>query len=258
MSNDLLFEMKDQTVFLTLNREARRNAISREMIADLTTCLDRVDRDDKVRAVCITGAGSRAFCAGADLSGSLTEEGGDRLSASRNYAELLKKLSWFKKPLVARVNGPCLAGGLGLMLSCDIVIARDDAFFCTPEVGVGIFPMMIGALLYRNLGRKKATEMVLTGRKIPAFEAEKMGLITRAVSPDILDQEVQTLLQKIVSKSPMAMQIGKEAFRTMSDMVFDDAVDYLCEALDRVAATEDAAEGMSAFMEKREPIFKGK
>jgi len=202
MSNDLLFEIKEQTVYLTLNREARRNAISQEMIADLMTCLGKVGQDNDVRAVCITGAGSKAFCAGADLSGNLTQEGGDALPGSEQYAELLKKLSRFKKPLVARVNGPCLAGGLGLMLSCDIVIARDDAFFCTPEVGVGIFPMMIGALLYRNLGRKKATEMVLTGRRVPAPEAEKMGLITRAVPPVNLDREVQELLRRIASKSP--------------------------------------------------------
>jgi enoyl-CoA hydratase/carnithine racemase len=182
MSNDLLFEMKDRTVYLTLNREARRNAISREMIADLMTSLDRVAQDKDVRAVCITGAGSKAFCAGADLSGSLADEGGDKPPGARNYAELLKKLSWFKKPLVARVNGPCLAGGLGLMLSCDIVIARDDAFFCTPEVGVGIFPMMIGALLYRNLGRKKATEMVLTGRRFSPDERSRLPRLKKWVS----------------------------------------------------------------------------
>jgi len=144
------------------------------------------------------------------------------------------------------------------MLSCDIVIARNDAFFSTPEVNVGIFPMMVGALLYRNVGRKKALDMVLTGRKVSATEAEGMGLISRAVEPDRLDQEVQETLKLLTSKSPIGMRIGKEAFYAMSDMPFEEAVDYLCEALGRAISTEDAMEGMMAFIQKREPKFKGK
>jgi len=155
-------------------------------------------------------------------------------------------------------NGPCLAGGLGLMLSCDIIIARDDAYFCTPEANVGIFPMMVGALLYQNVSRKKAVEMVLTGRKVPAPEAEAMGLITRAVDPAALDKTIGETLDLLTSKSPIGTRIGKHAFRTMMDMEFDHAVDYLCEALGKVIATEDAMEGMRAFMEKRKPRFQGK
>ena len=144
------------------------------------------------------------------------------------------------------------------MLSCDIVIARNDTFFRTPEVNVGLFPMMIGALLYRNVGRKKAMDMVLTGRKVWAPEAEAMGLITRAVDPASLDQEVEKTLDLLTSKSPIGTRIGKDAFRAMSDMPFDEAVDHLCEALNRVLCTEDAAEGMAAFIQKRTPEFKGK
>jgi len=154
MNDDLLYEVKDRTAFLTINRESRRNAISQEMITGFLDCLDRADRDDNVYALCITGKGEKAFCSGADLAFTLAKEGEDRLSGTRNYAELLKKMARLGKPLVARVNGPCLAGGLGLMLSCDIVIARNDTFFRTPEVNVGIFPMMVGALLYRNVNRK--------------------------------------------------------------------------------------------------------
>ena len=211
-----------------------------------------------MRAVCITGVGEKAFCSGADLATTLGKEEEDGLSGARNYAELLKKMARFGKPLIARVNGPCLAGGMGLMLSCDIAIARNDVFFCTPEVNVGIFPMMVGALLYRNVNRKKAIDMVLTGRRIPATDAENMGLITQAVEPERLDEEVWKTLNLLTSKSPIGIRIGKEAFRSMGDMAFEDAVDYLCKALGRAISTEDAREGIMAFMEKREPKFKGR
>ena len=258
MSEDLLYKVKDSVAWMTINREPRRNAISQEMITAFMDYLNRADEDEGVGAVCITGAGEKAFCSGADLAVTLSGEGQDRLAGPRNYAGLLKSMAGYGKPLLARVNGPCLAGGIGLMLSCDIVIARNDTFFRTPEVNVGIFPMMVGALLYRNVGRKKAIDMVLTGRKIPAPEAEHMGLITRAVEPERLDNEVQETLKLLTSKSPIGMRIGKEAFRTMSDMPFDEAVDYLCEALGRAISTEDAMEGMMAFMQKREPTFKGR
>ena len=258
MTEDLLYELKEGTAFLTINRESRRNAISQEMIVGFLDCLDRADQDSDVFAVCITGAGEKAFCSGADLAVTLAKEGKDPLPGARNYAKLLKKMAQFGKPFVARVNGPCLAGGLGLMLSCDIVIARNDLFFSTPEVNVGIFPMMVGALLYRNVSRKKAMDMVLTGRKIPATEAESMGLITRAVEPERLDHEIQETLRLLTSKSPIGMRIGKEAFHAMSDMPFEEAIDYLCEALGKAVSTEDAMEGMMAFMQKREPKFKGK
>jgi enoyl-CoA hydratase/carnithine racemase len=160
--------------------------------------------------------------------------------------------------MVARVNGPCLAGGIGLMLSCDIVIARNDTFFCTPEVNVGIFPMMIAAMMYRDLSWKKATEMALTGRRILALEAENIGLITRAVEPSRLDQEVQELLKLLTSKSSVGLRIGKQAVRAIRDMCFDEAVDYLRDSLFALLSTADAREGIVAFMEKREPKFKGR
>lgn len=255
---DLLYELKDHVAFLTINREDRRNSISQEMLLSFLDYLSAVDQDEEIRAVCLTGTGEKAFCSGADLGTTLAEEGADRLSGPRNYARLLKEMAKFGKPLVARVNGPCLAGGIGLMLSCDIIIARNDTFFCTPEVNVGIFPMMVGSLLYRNVLRKKALDMVLTGRKIPAPEAEIMGLITRAVDPGSLDDEIQNTLKLLTSKSPIGTRIGKDAFRTMSDMPFEEAVDYLCEALGRVISTQDAVEGMTAFLQKRAPKFTGK
>ncbi len=258
MTEDLLYELKGPVAFLTINRESRRNAISQEMILGFLKNLQETEENSDVRAVCISGTGDRAFCSGADLAVTLAGKGGDRLEGARNYARLLKRMSRFSKPLVARVNGPCLAGGLGIMLSCDIVIARNDAYFRTPEVNVGIFPIMIGALLYRNVGRKKAMDMVLTGRKVQAMEAEAMGLITRAVAPEDLEKEVNGTLDLLAGKSPIGTRIGKESFRAMSDMALDDAIDYLCEALGKAIVTEDAMEGMMAFMEKRKPNFKGK
>jgi len=257
MSNDLLYEVRDRVAFLTINREDRRNAISQKMILSFLDRLADVDQDNQIGAVCLTGAGEKAFCSGADLGVTLAEQGENPMSGPRNYARLLKQMAKCGKPIVARVNGPCLAGGMGLMLSCDIVIARNDAYFRTPEVNVGIFPMMVGALLYRNLPRKMAVDMALTGRKISAPEAERMGMITRAVVPDRLDIEVEDTLKMLVSKSPIGTRIGKEAFRAMSDMPFEDAVDYLCEALGRVISTQDALEGMTAFLQKRPPKFTG-
>jgi enoyl-CoA hydratase/carnithine racemase len=258
MNDDLLYEVRDRTAFLTINREDRRNAITQEMMARLDECLDLADGDENVRALCLTARGDRAFCSGADLGLTLAGEGGDRLAGARNYAALLKKMSRFGKPSVARVNGACLAGGLGLMLSCDIAIARRDVSFWTPEVNVGIFPMMVGALLIRHVGWKKMMDMVLTGRKVTAPEAERIGLISRAVAPESLDEEVREVLKGLTSKSPIGLWIGKEAFRTMAERPFEDAVDYLCEALGRAVATEDAREGMQAFIEKREPNFRGR
>jgi enoyl-CoA hydratase/carnithine racemase len=258
MGEELLYSVKDRICRITINREARRNAVNLQMILDFLAYLERADHDPEVRVVCITGAGEKAFCSGADLMSTLGGGDEDRMTGPKKYAELLKSLAVFGKPLVARVNGPCLAGGLGIMLSCDIVIARDDAVFFTPEVNVGIFPMMVGALLFRNVGRKKAMEMALTGRKIPAQEAERIGLITRAVPAASLDTEVEKTLEVLRSKSPVGLRMGKDAFNAMEDLPLDEAIDLLCDALGRVVQTEDAAEGMLAFLEKREPDFKGR
>ena len=258
MSEDLLYTVKDYVATFTLNREARRNAISQEMITAFHHYLDQADQDETIRAVCVTGAGDKSFCAGADLLVTLTREDEDRLAGAQNYAALLKKIVRFNKPVVARVNGACLAGGLGLMLACDIVIARRDAAFWTPEVNVGIFPMMVGALLMRHLSPKKVMDMVLTGRKIKAPEAEQIGLISRAVEVEKFDQEVEATLNLLASKSPIGLRIGKEAFYAAGDLPFEEAVDYLCLALGRAISTEDAMEGMTAFIEKREPKFKGR
>jgi enoyl-CoA hydratase/carnithine racemase len=239
----------------TINREDQRNALSLETISLFLEHLETAENKADVRVICITGAGNRAFCAGADLGDAAT---GSIEGGFRTYAQLLKRLCSYPKPVVARVNGHCMAGGMGLMLACDIVIATDKARFGTPEVNVGLFPMMIGALIYRNVLRKKAMEMVLLGERFTAVQAREMGLVSKVVAADQLDTEVDATLQKLAGKSPIGMKIGKEAFYAMADMPFERAVDFLAGKIAEVAATEDAREGIMAFLEKRTPVFKGK
>ena len=251
----LLYQVENNIATLTINREDRRNAISIETINLFLQHLDEAERDPAVRVILITGAGEKAFCAGADLGG---DPDGKIQTGFESYAQLLKRLSGYPKPVVARVNGACMAGGMGFMLACDIVIARNDAQFGTPEVNVGLWPMMIGALIYRNTLRKKAMEMVLLGERLNADQALAMGLITRAVPADRLDAEVNGVTRSLSQKSPIGMKIGKEAFYAMADMPFEKAVDYLSGKIAEVASTADAREGIMAFIEKRKPEFKGK
>ncbi len=250
----LLYQVKSNIASLTINREDRRNAISMETINLFLQYLDQAATDPAVRVILITGAGDKAFCAGADLGGAAA---GKIQEGFKSYARLLKRLSGYPKPVVARVNGACMAGGMGFMLACDIVIARNDAKFGTPEVNVGLWPMMIGALIFRNALRKKAMEMVLLGERLNADQAQEMGLITRAVPADRLDDEVNRVLLSLAEKSPSGMKIGKEAFYAMADMPFEEAVDFLSGKIAEVASTEDAREGIMAFIEKRKPVFKG-
>lgn len=251
----LLYRVDGNIAKFTINREQQRNALSAEAILLFLKYLDGAEENEDVRVILVTGAGDKAFCAGADLG---SAAGGEIGEGFRNYARLLKSLAGYPKPVVAKINGYCLAGGMGLMLACDIVISRNDTKFGTPEVNVGLFPMMIGALIYRNVLRKKAMEMVLLGEKLNSKQALEMGLITCSVPPEKLDAEVDQRLKNLAEKSPIGMKIGKEAFYAMADMPFEAAIDFLSGKIAEVAATEDAKEGITAFLEKRKPVFKGK
>ncbi|MBU0513730.1 MAG: enoyl-CoA hydratase/isomerase family protein [Proteobacteria bacterium] len=256
MSDDLLFEVRGNVAWLTINRPEKRNSISLEMIDAWHEYLDQIQEDDSVRVVGVTGAGDKVFCAGADLG--TTMVGQEIQAGAAKYAGLLKRMARFSKVLVAKVNGHCVAGGLGLMLACDIVYAREGTRFGTPEVNVGLFPMMVAALLFRTVGRMKAREMVYTARMYPAAEAEAMGLITRTISAEEFDAAVDETLARITAKGPLALTMGRRAVAEIEDMGLDDALDFLCRQLGEVVATEDAKEGMLAFLQKREPVWKNR
>lgn len=253
--SDLIYEDKEKVAWITINRESRRNAVSLEMIDSFFQYLEQAAANDAVRVVCLTASGDKAFCSGADLAAAGPE---GPFAGARKYAALLKRMAEFPKPLIAKVNGHCIAGGLGFMLSCDLVYARNDAKFGTPEVNVGLFPMMVAALVFRNATRKKASEMIYTAKMISAAEAEQIGLITRAVPQDDLDLVVNESLCAIAAKAPLAVQLGRKALAVAQDMDLHGAIDYLCGQLGVVAATEDALEGMTAFVQKREPVWKGR
>jgi enoyl-CoA hydratase/carnithine racemase len=257
MEEHLLYDVKDHAALITINREAQRNAITAEAIRLFMDYLDRAESDDSVRAVLVTGTGDKAFCSGADLGRAMGGDSGDALAAFKQYAAVLKRLAAFPKPTVARVNGSCLAGGTGFMLACDIVIAGSHARFGTPEVNVGLFPMMIGALIFRNVPRKKAMEMILLGERLTADQALSMGMVTRVVPPEGLDMETENVLKSLAGKSPIGLSIGKRAFHAVADLPLEESMDYLAEKLLAVASTEDAVEGITAFLEKRPPVFKG-
>ena len=251
----LLYRVEKNIACFTINREPQRNAISLDAVTLFSKYLDDASTDPNVRVILITGSGEKAFCSGADLASAAD---GRIEKGFKSYAGLLKKLAGYPKPVVAKVNGACMAGGMGLMLACDIVIAKNEATFGTPEVKVGLWPMMIGALIYRNVLRKKAAEMVLLGERLSAGQALELGLITRSVPSEMLDDEVEQVLQSLAAKSPIGMKIGKEAFYAMADMPFEEAVDFLSDKIQEIASTDDAAEGITAFIEKRKPVFKGK
>ncbi len=252
----LLYDAADGVARLTINRPQRRNALSPATIQLFGVHLDQAQGDPQVRAVCITGAGEQAFCAGADLAATVGGPGG--LEAMRDYARLLLRLDAFPKPLVARVNGYCVGGGLGLMLACDMAYARAGAKLGTPELNVGLFPMMIAPLILRAAPRSRALEMIYTAAMIPAEEARELGLVTRVFPAGELDTAVDGILQRLAGKAPVAMAAGRRALAAVQGMELEPAMDHLCDQLLSLVRTEDAAEGLSAFLQRREPVWKGR
>ncbi|MEA2633516.1 MAG: enoyl-CoA hydratase [Chloroflexota bacterium] len=254
----LLYGYRAAVATITINRPDDRNSLSTETVGELRDALAQAKGDAQVRVIVLTGAG-KVFCAGADLNSFRREQPElERHVQRRQLAELFLEMTELGKPTVARINGHALAGGFGLVASCDLAIAVDEAQFGMPEVNVGIFPMLIMAIVFRNLPRKAAMDLMLTGKRIDAAEATRLGLINRHVPAERLDAEVDALADELAKKSPIGMKLGLEAFYKVQDMSFPSAIAYLQDRLALLSLSDDLKEGVTAFFEKREPRFTGR
>jgi enoyl-CoA hydratase len=243
---------------ITINRPDRRNAINPEVTRGIAEGLAAAEASSETRVVVLTGAGDRAFCAGGDLGG-MTAEGNVAQHLQRaEVGELFTQMRASRLPVVARVNGHALAGGFGLMLACDLVVAVADAELGTPEINIGLWPFMISAVIQRDLPRKVALDLMLTGRRMTAEEAARWGFVNRVVERDGLDGAIREVTEVLASKSPLIAALGKRSFYRAEDMAFDESLDYLAGMLTVCLESEDTIEGVTAFMEKRAPEWKGR
>jgi enoyl-CoA hydratase/carnithine racemase len=255
----LLYEVADGVATVTINRPERRNAMSWTVMTELRAAFAAAKSDDAVRVVVLTGAGDKAFCAGADLTGMAEGAAWAALHDARGeLARLFRDMWELGKPTIARVRGYALAGGFGLALACDVVVAADDAQFGTPEIDVGLWPYMITVPLVRSMPPKVALELMMTGRRVGAEEAQRIGFVNRVVPVESLDDEVGELAATIASKSPAIMKLGRDSFYAVWDQAAEDALRLLHPMLTITTNTEDAAEGIAAFAEKRKPQWKGR
>ncbi len=257
--DELLCEVTAGVARLTINRPERRNALSWTVVSGLRARLADLKADPEVRVVVLTGAGDRAFSAGADLGGMAEGAGHLDLHDARGELALLFRDLWeLGKPTIARVRGYCLAGGFGLALACDLVVAADDATFGTPEIRVGLWPYMITVPLVRSMPPKRALELMMTGRRVDAAEADRIGFVTRVVPVDELDAAVDALAFDLAATSPATLRLGRDAFYAVWDQSAEDALRLLHPLLTVATGTEDAAEGIAAFAEKRDPVWRGR
>lgn len=252
----LLTEQAGPVLTLAINDPERRNPLTNEVVDGLTEAIRCAG--DSVRVIVVTGAGEKAFCAGGDLAGGFFENPIETHRQRGGLAELFRSMRMARQPIVARVNGHALAGGFGLMLACDIAVAADHATFGMPEINVGLWPMMISALVQQALPQKLAIDLMMSGRRMTGSEALAAGAISRVVAGIDLDTTVEELVGALLEKSPAILALGKASFYSTDDMGFDSALDSLAAGLTAVALTEDAREGTRAFVEKRPANFTGR
>jgi enoyl-CoA hydratase/carnithine racemase len=253
------YSVSEGVATLALDKPETRNALSDDLLDGLLAALDRARADDDVRCVVLTSTHEKVFSAGGDLgqfaaTGSLVHK---HWSTDR-FPRLFRAIGELGKPTLCAANGHVLAGALGLALACDLIVAKATARFGTPEINVGVFPFMIAALIYRNVPRKKATELMLLGEQIDAVEAERLGIVNKVAAPDEFDAVVADWAQRLAAKSPVLVRLGKDALFRTQDMAFADALEFLHAQLTLAFSTEDIQEGVQAFFDKREPAWRGR
>lgn len=256
----ILYETRaDGVATLTLNQPDSRNAVSNEMLGELIDALESARDDDAVRCVVVTSSHDRVFSAGANLAGFA----GDtplvhKHFGSERFMQLFQLVGELGKPSICAANGHVLAGALGVALACDLIIAKDTAEFGAPEINVGAFPFMVLAMLYRNVPRKRANELVLLGERMTAEQALEAGIVNKVVPAEEFEAAVDDWAVKLASKSPLIMRMGKDAMHRQQDMSLPDALEYLHHNLTLALSTDDIQEGVKAFFEKREPNWTGR
>jgi enoyl-CoA hydratase len=253
------YEVADAVATIALDQPETRNALSDEVLDDLIEAFEMARDDDGVRCVVLTSTHEKVFSSGGNLAGFAAEEplvhkhwGTDR------FPRLFRMIGELGKPTLCAANGHVLAGALGLALACDLIVAREGVRFGTPEINVGVFPFMILALIYRNVPRKKATELLLLGEQVEAVEAERLGIVNRVVPADEFNGVVRDWAAKLAAKSPVLMRLGKDALYRSQDMALEDALEFLHAQLTIAFSTEDIQEGVKAFFEKRDPVWTGR
>ncbi len=257
MANVVRTERSGGVATITIDREERRNALDEAVAAAIVAALDEAEADRSVRAVVLTGAGDKAFCAGGDLTPGAdgTPFVIDAADPRHYVAALLRRMDACRLPLVARVNGAALGGGFGLACACDLVVARADAPMGTTEVRVGLFPMMILPHLLRTVPVRLLMELCLTGEPITGAQARDAGIVNQAVAAEDLDAATARLVERVTSKSPTGIRLGKQALAKIREMSCDQALEYAQFMLANMARTADAREGLAAFAEKRAPVW---
>ena len=255
--NTVIVDQRNHVGFITLNRPDQFNTFSSEMAKELNQAFVQLDNEKDVRAIIVKGAG-KAFSTGIDLS----EFSGKSLRQYREWVGLMEQMShviaYMKKPVIASVHGYAVANGAGLIAACDLAVVAEGTKIGTTAINVGLFCMGPAVPLSRSLGRKRCMEMLLTGDMIDAEDAERWGLVNKVVPADQLEEETMALANKLTEKSPLALQMGKQSFYSMSDMEFGKALEYSNETFAALCVTEDAQEGVDAFLQKRKPVWKEK
>ncbi len=254
-SPELRVETRGPVLWLTIDREARRNAMSHAVLAGMTAAIDAAQADRSLRAIVVTGAGSKAFCAGADLQ-SAQAFTTDYSEPYGHLAQLLRRARASTVPLVARVNGACMAGGMGLLSMCDLAVAASHAVFGLPEVKVGVFPAQVLSVLQHLVPRRRLAELCLTGEPLTAAEALACGLVNHVA--DDVDAKLDWLLQRLLDKSPAAIRRGLYTMKKIESMGFEESMSFTESQIALFTLTEDAREGQAAFQQKRPPEWKGR